>query len=124
MAIILTTQTPPLPSSDVNQPGVSVDTTVQPGGIGSPADEINFTTHAAVKWYVTAVAANAVRFFEVSAACHASRNPRFTLFADTGDRIDLTVGVLQDAGKITLNIINNEATDVSVTVVRAIAVIA
>ncbi len=123
MAIILTTQTPPLPvSSDPNQPGTSVDTTL-PTGSGQ-ADEVAFIIHAAVKWYVTAYTPSAIRFFEVSVSAHASRDPSYTLFGDVGDRLDVTASVVQTPGKITLNIINNEVSDVSITVVRSIAVVA
>ena len=122
MAIILTAQTPPLPTpQDHTQPGISVDTTL-PTGAGS-ADDVTFTTYAAVKWYVTAFTTDAVRFFEVSAAAHASRNPSYTMFGDVGDRLDISAEVVQTPGKITLNIINNEAVDVNLTVVRSIAVV-
>ena len=123
MAIILTYQTPPLPTpQDHTQPGVSIDTTLPPGG-GS-ADEVTFTVYATVKWYVTAFTPTAVRFFEVSASAHASRQPSYTVFGDVGDRLDVFTSVVQTPGKITLNIINNEVSDASFTVVRSIAVTA
>lgn len=47
MAIILTTQTPPLPTPpDSHLPGVSVDSTVQPGGSGVAADSAVVTATA------------------------------------------------------------------------------
>jgi len=123
MAIILTQQTPPLPTSDsTTQPGVSVDTTL-PAGIG-PVDEVTFTAYATVKWYVTAFTSTAVRFFEVSAAIFAGEEPSFTVFGDVGARLDVTASVVHGPGKITLLIINNEVSDVSFTVVRSIAVTA
>ena len=114
MSIILTTQTPP--TGGGLQFEYTVDTA--PPGSTSPADAVPFTTSVAVKWLVTAIQPDRVRFFEVNATCDVAHDPHHNLFGDVGDRIKVTPEVVKTPGLITLSIINNEASAVDINIAR------
>jgi hypothetical protein len=114
MSIILTAQTPPTGG------GLQFEQTVDtaPPGSTTPADTVPFATIASTKWLVTVSDTTRVRFFEIAAVCTATTEPRYNLFGDIGDRINVTPVVSKLAGEIILSIINNEASDIDVNIAR------
>ena len=129
MTILLTTQiAPPIPRA---MPGTLTESEVTTAETVI-ADEIVFSGMVAVKWYVTVVIEDKVRFFEVAATVTTGKQPSYNIFADVGSRVKIQpdVYVMQDyseqtntyTNKIVLSIINNDAANIAVNVVRSIVI--
>lgn len=114
MPIILTTQTPPVTGG-----GAQTETTVLVPALSTMlTDSVSFTNTVTAKWLVTAILGSNVRFFEVSASSRSTTDPSYTVFGDTGDRIKVKPQVDKTVTDLTLSIINNETSDVTVVVAR------
>lgn len=65
------------------------------------------------KWIITIESAGQVRLLEVT-ALYKSLNPIFTIINDIGDRISVTINVVDVSGKLALNLVNTSGSDMIV----------
>ena len=78
-------------------------------------------TNPTCKWMVTVIKPDEskVRIFEVLAIHRALEvNPSFSVYGVVGDKIDMQVAVTQTANDMSIRIINNEDTELTVNILR------
>jgi hypothetical protein len=78
------------------------------------------TTGFAAKWIIAIETIDHLqaRMFEVSALLRNGTNPTYNISSDIGDRINVSVDVVVDAGKLSLLLINNSTNHLAINVAK------
>lgn len=117
MSLILTRPT----GTGGSVPGTYEQNITVPAELSKLVDILEIQNSTTIKWLVTIMddVNNRMSSCEVLAGYKkGSNDPSFTRYGTIGDRIHYAVSVTYQDGNLSLQLINNESTDLTVSIVR------